>query len=294
MKETNGKENEANNNDKQENVSSESHSYCIEQGTNAGHNYQTFLLQEMNDDHDERVELLREDRYSCVSHNDDGKHRLPANQARRWRRAALGVSAISAIGTVIVGIISIVLSTSLHSPAAFGFAFDAFLDAIAATVVIWRFYGKEGQSYSWNRERRACIVIAVLFHISALVILIRAILNVSHHNGKKIVKGEPLIILAIVSAVLCFVLAWLKFVISKRLRSRSLRTDAINSFLSGIMSITIVVSEIIQNTYKEVWYLDSIVAIFISLLLCYLGAKILYELLSQGNREPLEEEGDED
>ena len=71
MKETGGKGHEIDN--KKENTSNEAQSYCIDEGTSVGHNYQTFLLQEMNEDDDERVQLLREDRYSCVSHIDDGK-----------------------------------------------------------------------------------------------------------------------------------------------------------------------------------------------------------------------------
>ncbi|XP_015764869.1 PREDICTED: transmembrane protein 163-like [Acropora digitifera] len=101
--------------------------------------------------------------FPCVSPLDDDfllhkEKQIPTQLMDKWRKAALAVSYASVFCAFVIGVSSFVISSLAKSSAAFGFAFDSILDVCSSVVVIWRFCGLAGKTYSWERERRYCLL----------------------------------------------------------------------------------------------------------------------------------------
>lgn len=227
--------------------------------------------------------------FPCVSPLDDDylfhkEKQMPAQLLDRWHKAALAVSYASVFTTFVIGISAFVVSSIAKSSAAFGFAFDSFLDVCSSLVVIWRFCGLAGKSYSWERERRACIAIATLFVLSATGIFIRAIrsLVVEKHP----IRFTGIEAISIVSLGAYASLAWMKFVIAEKLQSESLRTDAFNSTAGACMALGIILSTIVYEYSRHIWYLDASVALIIAFGLAGYGIRLLGNLLPARGKLP--------
>ncbi|XP_028517984.1 transmembrane protein 163 isoform X2 [Exaiptasia diaphana] len=208
----------------------------------------------------------------CVSPNDDDyllqkeKH-LTCHLGTKWRSAALGVSFTSIVFTLIIGLTAFSISSIAKSSAAFGFAFDSLLDVITTIVVIWRFFGEKGEFYSWEKEKRACRMIAVCFLISGIGIFVRAVraLVVQRHPhefvGIEIIAG--------VSLVLYSILSWSKIVIADKISSSSLKTDGM------------LMSSLAYTWNKSIWFLDASIALCIALALAVFGIRLLSQMLGK-------------
>ena len=64
----------------------------------------------------------------------------------------------------------------------------------------------------------------------------------------------------------------LSCLLQKKLRSESLRKDAITSGAVAVLSAAIVVSTLIYSVNASLWWFDSVVALGISLALCAAGS----------------------
>ena len=115
--------------------------------------------------------------FPCVSpyydNPENGRRFLSEQEKHRWRRAALLVSFSSMYITFIIGIASFVCSGISESSAAFAYAFDAILGVVSSGVIVWRFYQGVNGKLGHQRERKACLVIAACFLLSAIVMFIR-------------------------------------------------------------------------------------------------------------------------
>lgn len=232
--------------------------------------------------------------FPCVSPLDDDfllhkEKQIPTQLMDKWRKAALAVSYASVFCAFVIGVSSFVISSLAKSSAAFGFAFDSILDVCSSVVVIWRFCGLAGKTYSWERERRACIAIAILFVLSASGIFVRAIrsLVVEKHAirfaGIEGISGVSLIVYS------C--LAWMKFSIAEKLHSESLRTDAFNSTSGAGISLGMIISTVVYQANRHIWYLDASVALCIAIGLFVYGMRLLGHFLpASAKAGDLEEE----
>lgn len=227
--------------------------------------------------------------FPCISPLDDDyllhkEKQLPAQLMDKWRKAALAVSYASVFCAFVIGISAFVISSLAKSSAAFGFAFGSILDVCSSLVVIWRFCGLAGKTYSWERERRACIAIGILFLLSASGIFIRAIRSLVVE--KHAVKFAGIEAISGVSLVVYSSLAWMKFVIAEKLESDSLRTDAFNSTAGAGISLGMIVSTIFYQYNRHIWYLDASVALCIAVGLCGYGVRLLGNLLPASEKAP--------
>lgn len=222
------------------------------------------------------------------------KHEVPLETAIRLRFWALVVSWISAVVTFILSAIGFVISATSSSPALFAFAWDALLDTLSSAVVIWRFCYQNGGGqylYSWGRERRACIVLAVLFSISSISIVSKAIHALVNHLEPS--ESYVLWYVALINGLICSALSIVKFYMGRKLESKSLMTDAFNSLVGGLMAFALMASAFVFEKNKKVWYLDSIVGLVCSALLLGYAIKLFYDTFSAKGREPPSDEDDQ-
>ncbi|XP_029937252.1 transmembrane protein 163-like [Myripristis murdjan] len=202
--------------------------------------------------------------------------RLKPHEAQSYRKKALWVSWISIGVTLILAVAAFTVSFMRHSASAFGFAFDATLDVLSSIIVLWR-YSNAAAVHSAHREYIACVVLGIVFVLSSMCILGKAI----HDLATKLLPevDDFLFSVSIVSGLMCVVLAVLKFMLGRVLTSRALITDAFNSLVGGIMGFSILISAEVFKHHADVWFLDGTIGVLIGLIILAYGIKLLRDMV---------------
>ncbi|NXQ59211.1 TM163 protein, partial [Anthoscopus minutus] len=168
------------------------------------------------------------------------------------------------------------VSVMRYSASSFGFAFDATLDVLSSAIVLWR-YSNAAAVHSAHREYMACVILGVIFLLSSICIVIKAI----HDLGKRVLPevDDFLYSVSVLSGILCTVLAVIKFMLGKVLTSRALITDGFNSLVGGIMGFSILLSAEVFKHNSSVWYLDGSIGVLIGLTISAYGIKLLIDMV---------------
>ncbi|XP_053109687.1 transmembrane protein 163 isoform X2 [Hemicordylus capensis] len=168
------------------------------------------------------------------------------------------------------------VSVMRYSASSFGFAFDAILDVLSSVIVLWR-YSNAAAVHSAHREYIACVILGVIFLLSSLCIVIKAI----HDLATKLLPevDDFLYSVSILSGILCTALAVIKFMLGNVLTSRALLTDGFNSLVGGIMGFSILLSAEVFKHNASVWYLDGSIGVLIGLTIFAYGAKLLMDMV---------------
>ncbi|XP_068103185.1 transmembrane protein 163 [Hyperolius riggenbachi] len=202
--------------------------------------------------------------------------RLKPHEAQDYRKKALWVSWSSIVVTLVLAVAAFTVSLMRHSASSFGFAFDAVLDVLSSAIVLWR-YSNAAAVHSAHREYMACVILGVVFMLSALCIIIKAIHDLSIRTLPEV--DSFLFSVSILSGILCSLLAAVKFMLGKVLTSRALITDGFNSLVGGIMGFSILISAEVYKHNSTVWYLDGTVGILIGLIIMSYGVKLLLDMV---------------
>ncbi|XP_071370075.1 transmembrane protein 163a [Centroberyx affinis] len=202
--------------------------------------------------------------------------RLKPHEAQSYRKKALWVSWVSIVVTIVLAIAAFTVSIMRHSASAFGFAFDATLDVLSSIIVLWR-YSNAAAVHSAHREYIACVILGVVFILSSLCILGKAI----HDLATKLLPevDDFLFSVSIVSGLVCIILAVIKFMLGKVLTSRALITDGFNSLVGGVMGFSILISAEVFKHEPKVWYLDGTIGVLIGLIILAYGVKLLLDMV---------------
>ncbi|XP_068446656.1 transmembrane protein 163a [Clinocottus analis] len=202
--------------------------------------------------------------------------RLKPHEAQSYRKKALWVSWVSIVVTIILAIAAFTVSIMRHSASAFGFAFDAVLDVLSSAIVLWR-YSNAAAVHSAHREYIACVILGVVFILSSLCIMGKAI----HDLATKLlpVVDDFLFSVSIVSGLVCVTLAVFKFMLGRVLTSRALITDGFNSLVGGVMGFSILISAEVFKHEPQVWYLDGTIGVLIGLIILSYGVKLLLDMV---------------
>uniref|UniRef100_A0A3B3SKS3 Transmembrane protein 163a n=1 Tax=Paramormyrops kingsleyae TaxID=1676925 RepID=A0A3B3SKS3_9TELE len=201
--------------------------------------------------------------------------RLKPHEAQSYRKKALWVSWFSIAVTLILAVASFTVSIMRHSASAFGFAFDATLDVLSSIIVLWR-YSNAAAVHSAHREYIACVVLGVVFILSSVCILGKAI----HDLATKLLPEVDnfLFSVSVVSGITCVILAIVKFMLGRVLTSRALVTDGFNSLVGGVMGFSILISAEVYKHSATVWYLDGMTGVLIGLIILAYGVKYVFSL----------------
>lgn len=128
-----------------------------------------------------------------------------------------------------------------------------------------------------GKERTACVVIAVCFILSALMMFARAI----EFLVSDLEPRRTLALLAIsVVGFLCYsAFFWLKYRIADKLQSVALRIDAIDSACGAAMALGLIISTIIYSEMHSTWWLDSGIALAIAFITFCYGCLIIVKIM---------------
>ncbi|XP_002666265.2 transmembrane protein 163b isoform X1 [Danio rerio] len=202
--------------------------------------------------------------------------RLKPHEAQSYRKKALWVSWVSIVVTMILAIAAFTVSIMRHSASAFGFAFDATLDVLSSIIVLWR-YSNAAAVHSAHREYIACVILGVVFILSAITILVKAIHDLATKLEPEV--DDFLYSVSVISGVVCTVLCVCKFMLGKVLTSRALITDGFNSLVGGVMGFSILISAEVFKHEPSVWFLDGTIGILIGLIILAYGVKLLKDMV---------------
>ncbi|KAM3607065.1 uncharacterized protein V6R79_001421 [Siganus canaliculatus] len=202
--------------------------------------------------------------------------RLKPHEAQSYRKKALWVSWVSIVVTLILAVAAFTVSFMRHSASAFGFAFDATLDVLSSFIVLWR-YSNAAAVHSAHREYIACVILGVVFVLSSLCILGKAIHNLG--TGMPPEVDDFLFSVSIVSGFMCALLAVAKFMLGRVLTSRALITDAFNSLVGAIMGFSILISAEVFKHHPDVWFLDGTIGVLIGFIILAYGIKLLRDMV---------------
>ena len=230
--------------------------------------------------------------FPCVSpYDDEGekkRRKLSVHEKQHWRRAALAVSFASMYVTLLLAIASFVSSGISESSAAFAIAFDAMLGVVSSGVIVWRFYHGVNGDLGPDKERKACLVIALCFILSAIMMFARAIqFLVSDLEPRQTIA---LLSISIVGFLCYSVFFWLKFRIAEKLQSLALRIDSIDSACGAAMALGLITSTIIYCEMHSTWWLDSGIAIIIAFATFCYGVVIVTKVVWKKERFGIPEE----
>ncbi|KAM3916804.1 transmembrane protein 163 [Leptodactylus fuscus] len=201
---------------------------------------------------------------------------LKPHEAQNYRKKALWVSWSSIVVTLVLAVAAFTVSVMRYSASSFGFAFDAVLDVLSSAIVLWR-YSNAAAVHSAHREYLACVILGVIFLLSALCIVVKAIHDLSIRVLPEV--DNFLFSVSILSGILCTLLAAVKFMLGKVLTSRALITDGFNSLVGGIMGFSILISAEVYKHNSKVWYLDGTFGILIGLIIMGYGIKLLLDMV---------------
>uniref|UniRef100_A0AAQ4PLV8 Transmembrane protein 163a n=1 Tax=Gasterosteus aculeatus aculeatus TaxID=481459 RepID=A0AAQ4PLV8_GASAC len=215
--------------------------------------------------------------------------RLKPHEAQSYRKKVLWVSWFSIVVTLILAVAAFTVSFMRHSSSSFGFGFDATLDVLSSFIVLWR-YSNAAAVHSAHREYMACVVLGVVFILSSMCIVGKAIHDLATRVPPEV--DDFLYSVAIVSGLTCAVLAVAKFMLGRVLTSRALITDGVkaiekrlkmfvrfNSLVGSIMGFSILISAEVFKHHTDVWYLDGTMGVLIGLIILAYGIKLLKDMV---------------
>jgi len=182
--------------------------------------------------------------------------------------AALRLSFITIAWNGVVGIGALGAAAASGSLALAGFALNALLDSSASVVLVWRFRKeRKSPAAAAHLERKAVGWIAAAMFLVALYVgvqAVRALVDGSHAESS--VFGSVLAALSVVF------LPWLgtrKLRVAKRLRSPSLRGDAVLTLAASALAV-LALAALILNSALGWWWADPLAGLLIA---CGLGAE---------------------
>jgi len=181
------------------------------------------------------------------------------------RHALITLNIVSVVVSSVCGVITFFLAIEERSTSALGYAIDTILDVLAFLTIIWRFISSREQE---RKEIYVLRILAVLFFISGFGVFIDSIQDIRHQIHP--ISNQYLAIAVLIQTLVFFCLATGKYFVAKRLQAISAYSDAFNTFISAFMALSVAISIAIYNSYPNVWFLDPMIGMFISMtIMCY-------------------------
>lgn len=191
---------------------------------------------------------------------------------RNPRHAMITLNIISVFVSLVCGIITFFLAIEDRSTSALGFAVDTILDVLSFLAIIWRFTSTNDQT---KREVLVLRVLAILFFISGLGVFVDSIEDLRERIHP--LTNYYIVIAAAVQTLIFFSLALAKYIVAKKLNVISAYSDAFNTFIAGFTACSIGITITIYNSNNNVWYLDPIIGMIISIVIMSYGIWMMYK-----------------
>ena len=147
-----------------------------------------------------------------------------------------------------------------NSVALLTFGLDSLIEIFAGAVLIWRL-GKEKTQQEMEAESKALKLVGITFFILAVYVMFQSLATLTGFlvEPQKSIVG---IILAVASAIVMTILFLEKTRIAKKLGSRALRAEAVESLICDLQDLTLLFG-LGLNALFGWWWMDPVAALLL-------------------------------
>jgi divalent metal cation (Fe/Co/Zn/Cd) transporter len=181
-------------------------------------------------------------------------------QVQRWDRAAATarrLAWLSLIWMSIEGALGLLVGLQAGAISLIGWAAGSVIEALASTVIIWRF--SHARARRAGVERRAQQLIAVSFWMLAPYIAVEAIRHLARHEApSSTTVGLALTAVAVVAMP---VLGRAKHRLAARLESAATAGEGSQNYLCALQAAAVLVGLSVTSLVPAAWWLDATVAL---------------------------------
>jgi divalent metal cation (Fe/Co/Zn/Cd) transporter len=177
-------------------------------------------------------------------------------------RAALVLSGLSIAWSGVVGSLAVYAALASGSLTLLGFGVDAVIDAVASSVLVWRFSVEKREPHRAERVERAAERVVGLALIALAVYLVVGALRALSQGTHPQTSVESLALL-IASVVVLPPLAVAKYRVAARLGSGALRLDSILTAVAAALAGISLVSLAASDAFG-LWWADAVAALVVA------------------------------
>ena len=201
------------------------------------------------------------------------------------RRRALWLVWIGELWNIVEAGVALWSAKTAGSVALLAYGLDSLIELFAGGVLIWHLSREwQGQEHEEAREKKALKLVGITFFVLSGYIAFQAIATLVGWFAE---PRESLvgIILVIASAVVMTAIFFPKLSLSKKLGSRALRGEAIESLVCDLQDLTLLVG-LGANTLWGWWWADPVAALTLIPWLLKEGWESIFEHEEAGEEEP--------
>ncbi|MBC5802927.1 MAG: cation transporter [Candidatus Eremiobacteraeota bacterium] len=149
-----------------------------------------------------------------------------------------------------------------HSLTLVAFGLDSIIELASAGVLMWRLTVemKEDREFSEAAEERATKIAGALLLALALYVVVSAAWSLWRRQGSDF--SVPGLVVASIAIPAMYALSRAKIKVADALRSRALRTDAVEAVACGYLSVVVVIGLIAQVIFRA-WWVDGVTSLAI-------------------------------
>jgi divalent metal cation (Fe/Co/Zn/Cd) transporter len=176
--------------------------------------------------------------------------------------AAIRVSSVSVVWSLLVGTLAVIAGVSAHALALVALGLESIVDGSASVVLVWRF---EVERRDPDRARR---VERVAHWFNAVTLLVVAVYVAAQAIRALATGAEPDgvtagIVIAVASMVVLPFLAVAKLRLARRLQSAALRGDGILTATGAVLASAVLLGLVVNETFGW-WWSDAGAAVLIA------------------------------
>lgn len=194
----------------------------------------------------------------------------PTAERRDLRRRALRLEYATIAWNLGEAVLTIGLGLAAGSLALVAFGTDSIIEVFASGVVVW--HERPDRPGDPSRSARALRLVAVAFF--ALAVVLGAVAVRDLVIGRRPGESIPGIVYLALTALVMFGLAIAKLGVARRLGSAPLRSEAMLTYLDGILSV-LTLTGLALNAAFGLWWADPAAALIVALVAASEGAQTL-------------------
>ncbi|MEZ6113349.1 MAG: cation transporter [Pirellulaceae bacterium] len=201
------------------------------------------------------------------------------------RSKALALAFFTVAYNLVEGGVAMFAAALSDSSALLGFGLDSFVESISGMVMVWRFWefdpAKDEEEFE-KIERRAARLVGYSFFILGGYVVLDAGYSLFQQEAPEISLIG--IGLAVASMIFMPVLFLMKYRLGKAIGSRSLVADSKETLACLMLSVALLIG---LGTFYiwQLWWIDSVAALVIAVLIVREGFETLEESEEYGNDE---------
>jgi len=177
-------------------------------------------------------------------------------QAEAYRRQAVRLEYFTLSWNAVEAVVAIVAGALASSIALVGFGLDSVIETIAAATLLWRL--KQRGDLEAAAESRALRIVGATFFVLAAYVTLESVRDLwLRHEPRESLLG---IGLAVVSLIVMPILGTAKRRLARRMGSRALAADGMETLLCAYLSFTLLLG-LSLNAWLGWWWADPVAAL---------------------------------